>query len=342
MLLSKARRQWFIVALLSALPLSFLLGLASGAIELSLVDALLSLFGAGSEREQMVVQVIRLPRVLLAALLGSILALCGAAMQGLFRNPLADPSLIGVTAGASLGASLAIVFAGVLVDVSGFSALTLLMFGAFVGGLIATWLVFRLASDGQSTSVATMLLAGIAVTALAGAVGNLLEYYANNQMLRHISLWRMGGMDGANGTQVCVALVVAVGLCAAIPRFASALNAMLLGESEARYLGVDVQRCKRYLILLVALGVGTSVALAGTIAFVGLVVPHISRLLVGPDHRYVLPVSALAGAVLLVLADTFARVIVLPSELPVGVVTAMLGAPFFISLLRQRRVYGMP
>ncbi len=341
MLFNKTQRRWFIFALAGVLPLILLLGLASGAMDLSLRETLVSLFGGSSQRQQMIVQVIRLPRVLLAALIGLILAISGAAMQGLFRNPLADPSLIGVTAGASLGASLAIVFAGTLASASGLSALTLLTFGAFLGGLIATWLVFRLATDGQNTSVATMLLAGIAVTALAGAVGSLLEYYADNQMLRHISLWRMGGMDGANGMQVWVALAIAALLCVFIPRFATALNAMLLGESEARYLGVDVDRAKRYLILLVAIGVGASVALAGTIAFVGLVVPHITRMLIGPDHRYLLPVSALAGAVLLVLADTFARVVVLPSELPVGVVTAMLGAPFFISLLRQRRAYGM-
>lgn len=328
--------------LLIVFPLSVLVALSSGAMELSWQQVLSSLFGGGTERSQLIVNAIRLPRVALAALVGAVLAISGAAMQGLFRNPLADPSLIGVTAGASLGASIAIVFAGFMTAASGWSALSVMTSGAFLGGLCATWLVFRLASNSEGTSVATMLLAGIAVTAFASAGNSLLEFYADNRMLRHISLWRMGGLDGANGQQVLLAGVVAALVCGAIPRFALSLNAMLLGESEARYLGVNVHRTKVCLVLLVAIGVGASVALAGTISFVGLVVPHIMRMGIGPDHRYLLPVSAVAGAVLLVLADTLARCIVLPSELPVGVVTAVLGTPFFVSLLRHRRQYGIP
>ena len=326
------------------LAVALLLALSSGTIDLGLVHALGalhdSLFADGGSQAAIIVGQIRLPRALLAAAVGAILAMSGAAMQGLFRNPLADPSLIGVTAGASLGASLAIVAAGT--SGSSLLGLTLVTAGAFIGGLLAVLLVFRLATGPAGTSVATMLLAGIAVTALAGAVGNILEFFASNAMLRRISLWRMGGLDGANGDRVLIACAVGLLVWFSLPRFAGALNAMLLGESEARYLGIDVARAKTLLVVIVAIGVGASVALAGTIAFVGLVVPHIVRMLIGPDHRHLLPASALAGALLLVLADTLARVLIAPTELPVGVVTALIGVPFFISLLRRRGHYGMP
>lgn len=325
------------------LPAAVLLALASGAVRLGLSDSVAGLIatlrGDASTQAAVIIGQIRLPRALLAGIVGAILAMSGAAMQGLFRNPLADPSLIGVTAGASLGASLAIVSAtGTL---NGFSGITLVSAGAFIGGLLAVIVVYRLATSPTGTSVATMLLAGIAITALAGAVSNILEFHANNDVLRRISLWRMGGLDGADYHRLLAALLVGLVVFTVLPRFATALNALLLGESEARYLGIDIDRVKIVLVVIVAIGVGASVALAGTIAFVGLVIPHIVRMLIGPDHRKLLPASALAGAVLLLLADTLARVVMAPAELPVGIVTAMLGVPFFVSLLRQRGHYGM-
>ena len=271
--------------------------------------------------------------------MGAILGMSGAAMQGLFRNPLADPSLIGVTAGASLGAALVIVLGASLLD--GYAALTAVSAGAFAGGAVAVVFVYRLATSATGTSVATMLLAGIAITALAGALGSLLEFHADNDMLRRISLWKMGGMDGANYTRLLLATLVGAAVLFALPRYSGTLNALLLGESEARHLGIDVDRAKIALIIWVAVGVGTSVALVGTIAFVGLVVPHIVRMLTGPDHRTLLPASALAGATLLVVADTLSRIVLAPTELPVGIITAIIGIPFFISLLRQRHHYGM-
>jgi iron complex transport system permease protein len=298
-----------------------------------------TLAGAPPDQAALIVGQLRLPRVLLAALMGAILGMSGAATQGLFRNPLADPSLIGVTAGASLGAALVIVLGGNLLQ--GYTALTAVSIGAFAGGAVAVLFVYRLATSSSGTSVATMLLAGIAITALAGAVGSLLEFYADNDMLRRISLWKMGGMDGANYPRLLLAGLVGVALLLSLPRYAGTLNALLLGESEARHLGIDVDRAKIALVGWVAVGVGTSVALVGTIAFVGLVVPHIVRMLVGPDHRVLLPASALAGAILLVVADTLARVVIAPTELPVGIITAFIGVPFFISLLRQRHHYGM-
>jgi iron complex transport system permease protein len=288
---------------------------------------------------QLIVQQIRAPRIALAAVIGAVLAISGTAMQGLFRNPLADPSLIGVTAGASLGASLVIVLAGNLGG--GYTGLTLVSIGAFLGGTAAVVFVYRLATSASGTSVATMLLAGIAITALAGSATNLLEFFADNDMLRRISMWQMGGLEGASYPRLTIALLVGGAVIAALPRFATALNALLLGESEARHLGISVDRVKIALIVLVAIGVGTSVALAGTIAFVGLVVPHMVRLVIGPNHHGLLPATALAGAILLVLADTLARVALAPTELPVGVVTAIIGVPFFISLLRQRGQYGL-
>jgi len=310
-------------------------------VSLGLGEVVAGLVATGGDQTQasLIVGQIRLPRVMLAAVMGAILGIGGAAMQGLFRNPLADPSLIGVTAGASLGAALVIVLGGHLLE--GYAALSAISMGAFAGGAAAVLFVYRLATSPSGTSVATMLLAGIAITALAGALGSLLEFYADNAMLRRISLWKMGGLDGASYPRLLLAGLVGAAVLLALPRYADSLNALLLGESEARHLGIDVDRVKIALIAWVAVGVGTSVALVGTISFVGLVVPHIVRILVGPDHRTLLPASALAGAILLVVADALSRVVVAPTELPVGVITALVGVPFFISLLRQRHHYGM-
>ena len=332
-----------ITALAFILPFSVLLGLANGAAPLPLVQTLEGLWrylgGDNSTHAAVIVGQIRLPRILLAAVVGAILASSGAAMQGLFRNPLADPSLIGVTAGASLGASIMIVISGSAA--LGYAGLTLVSFGAFIGGLLAVLLVYRLATSPNGTSVATMLLAGIAITALAGGLGNLLEFLADNEVLRRISLWRMGGLDGADYPRLLVGSVVAAGMLVTFPSYATALNTLLLGESEARHLGINVARVKLGLIVCVAVAVGVAVALAGTIAFVGLIVPHMVRMLTGPNHRHLLPASALAGACLLVFADLVARLVLAPTELPVGVVTALIGVPFFISLLRRRHHYGM-
>ncbi|PLW83399.1 iron ABC transporter permease [Kineobactrum sediminis] len=336
----RRQRAGRLIRLLAALlPIVVLVGLGSGAVSLGPIQVLQALWGDGENQAIMIVQQIRLPRVLLAAIMGATLAMSGAAMQGLFRNPLADPSLIGVTAGASLGASLIIVMGGGLLQ--GFTGLTLISIGAFAGGMLAVLVVYRLANSGNGTSVATMLLAGIAITALAGAVGSLLEFFADNEHLRRISLWKMGGLDSASMPRLWLAVTVSGAVLVALPRYAAALNTLLLGESEARYLGIDVDRTKLALIGWVAVGVGTSVALVGTIAFVGLVIPHLIRLTIGPDHRYLLPASALAGAILLVVADTLSRVVLAPTELPVGIITALIGVPFFVSLLRQRHHYGM-
>ena len=320
-------------------------GLNSGAVDIpieTIIDLGFEVFQSSdkdtvSQQVKTILLDIRLPRICLAILIGAILAISGAVMQGLFRNPLAAPSLIGVSSGASVGASVVIVLAGAWLQSNTALGLSLVAVGAFIGSFLVTVLVYRLSTSALGTSVTTMLLAGIAVSALAGAVSGLLSYYADNEMLRQISIWQMGNLSTANWQRVLVLTVVAMLVLSLFPRESKSLNALLLGESEARHLGIDVQQVKRKLILLTTLGIGTAVAIGGMIGFVGLIVPHIVRLLIGPDHRWLLPASALAGGVLLLLADTIARIIIAPTELPTGILTAILGAPFFIMLLVQQR-----
>jgi len=329
-------------SLVLLLPLAVIVTLSVGTIEISFDQMIQSAIASvtGSETNSQIAVIlwdIRLPRVVLALMVGAVLAVLGAVMQGLFRNALADPSLIGVSGGASVGAGLMIVLAGGWL-VSPIAGLSLVALGAFLGGFITTLVVYRVATSNLGTSVTTMLLAGIAIGALAGAANSLLSYFSDNQMLRQISVWQMGSLSGANWLKVSIMSVICLCLIVQLPSQAKALNALLLGESEARYLGINVQCIKRKLIFLTALGVGVSVALAGMIGFVGLVVPHTIRLMIGPDHRWLLPASALAGAILMIIADCIARIAVLPAELPTGILTALIGAPFFVALLlRQRR-----
>ncbi|WP_419897226.1 FecCD family ABC transporter permease [Roseomonas sp. USHLN139] len=291
---------------------------------------------AALQREAAVLTVIRLPRSLLAALIGGGLGAAGAVMQGLFRNPLADPGLIGVSAGAGLGAVTSIVFAGPLLALAGGAlGLWLMPLAAFAGGLGATLLITRLAQREGVTAVATLLLAGVAVNALAGALTGLLIFLADERQARDITFWTLGSLAGARWSQLPVAAALVLAPTLALLRLARPLNALVLGEAEAFHLGLRVERVKRQATLLAAIAVSAGVAFTGLIGFVGLVVPHLVRLAGGADHRLVLPLSALLGAALLVLADLAARSLAAPAELPVGVVTALLGAPFFLWLLRR-------
>jgi iron complex transport system permease protein len=208
---------------------------------------------------------------------------------------------------------------------------------AFLGGLLTTLAIYRLAKSALGTSVLVLLLAGIAVAALAGSTIGLVSYLADDARLRDLTLWQMGSLAGADATRVWICLCAVTLLALRFQRRADALNALLLGESEARHLGIDVEALKRELILLVALGVGLAVASTGIIGFVGLVVPHAVRSLCGPNHRALLPLAGLAGGLLLLLADIGSRLLVQPAELPVGLLTALLGAPFFILLLVQQK-----
>jgi iron complex transport system permease protein len=258
-------------------------------------------------------------------------------MQGLFRNPLADPGLVGVSSGAAMGAAFAIVLGAAWGGLPEVLAPYLLSASAFAGGLLVTSMVFRLGRRDGQTSVASMLLAGVALTALSGAVIGLLTYLADDATLRSLTFWNLGSLNGASYARLWPLLLVAAAVALWLPRRARALNALLLGESEARHLGFDIERLKRELVLCTALGVGAAVAAAGMIGFIGLVVPHLVRLLVGPDHRVLLPASLLAGASLLLFSDLLARLLLAPAELPIGIVTALIGAPFFLYLLLRGR-----
>ncbi|UCJ16843.1 iron ABC transporter permease [Pseudomonas sp. MM211] len=333
------------IALGLLLALALWLSLALGPVSLPLGDTLraalrlagLPLESEGLQQAELILGQIRMPRTLLGLAVGAVLALCGVAMQGLFRNPLADPGLIGVSSGAALGAAIAIVGGAALGGIPELFAPYLLSLCAFLGGLVVTALVYRLGRRNGQTSVTTMLLAGIALNALAFACIGLFTYLADDATLRTLTFWNLGSLNGASYARLWPLLLVTLAVALWLPRRAQALNALLLGESEARHLGVAVERLKRELVFCTALGVGAAVAAAGMIGFIGLVVPHLVRLLVGPDHRVLLPASALAGASLLLLADLFARLILSPAELPIGIVTALIGAPFFLYLLLRGR-----
>lgn len=344
MIASVPSRPLFI-ALGVLLFLALWLSLALGPVSVPLGDTLraalrmagLPFSAQGLEQAELIVGQIRLPRALLGLAVGAVLALSGVAMQGLFRNPLADPGLVGVSSGAALGGAAAIVGGSALGGLPDAFAPYLLSMCAFAGGLGVTVLVYRLGRRDGQTSVATMLLAGIALTALAGAVIGLFTYLADDATLRSLTFWNMGSLNGASYSRLWPLLIVTVFVIVWLPRRAKALNAMLLGESEARHLGFDVERLKRELVFCTALGVGAAVAAAGLIGFIGLVVPHLVRLVSGPDHRVLLPASALAGASLMLLADLAARLVLAPAELPIGIVTALIGAPFFLYLLVRGR-----
>ncbi|MNH10595.1 Hemin transport system permease protein HmuU [compost metagenome] len=325
--------------------LAIWLSLALGPVSLPLIDTLragarligLPVAGEGLEQAELILGQIRLPRTLLGLTVGAVLALSGVAMQGLFRNPLADPGLVGVSAGAALGAAVAIVGGSWMGGIPEVFAPYLLSLCAFLGGLGVTALVYRLGRRDGQTNVATMLLAGIALTALAGAAVGLFTYLADDATLRTLTFWNLGSLNGASYLRLWPLVLVAVVVSLWLPRRAQALNALLLGESEARHLGIEVEKLKRELVFCTALGVGAAVAAAGLVGFIGLVVPHLVRLLAGPDHRVLLPASLLAGASLLLFADLVARLALAPAELPIGIVTAFIGAPFFLYLLLRGR-----
>jgi iron complex transport system permease protein len=279
---------------------------------------------------------IRLPRLVLGMAAGAGLGMAGALMQGLFRNPLADPGLIGVSSGAALAAAATMVVGGLwfpeLPRQLGSWTLVLM---AFAGGLCVTLLVYALARSEGLTRVGTMLLAGIAMNALAGAGLGLMSFLATDEQLRNIQFWLLGSLGGARWSAVAMVSAVAAGAIGLGLTLARPLNVIALGEAQAALLGVDVERVKRRVVVVTALAVGAVTATTGIIGFIGLVAPHCVRLLAGPDHRLVLPGSALLGAALVLAADAAARTALQPAELPLGVLTAFVGVPFFLLLLRR-------
>lgn len=327
-----------------ALVLAMLVAVLVGPTSISLgqvVAVLLDPSGTGLSADvpsstRVIVGSLRMPRAALCALVGAALGAGGAASQGLFRNPLADPGLVGVSAGGTLGAAACIVVGGPLLSMFGpwLRALALPL-GAFAAGAATTVLVVRLGGRAGRAATATVLLAGIAVNAFAGAVVGVLSHVASDAELRSFTFWTLGGMGGATWTKVLLGAPFVVASLALLLSRARELDVYALGELDARVSGVDVASLRRTVIAALALGVGAAVAAAGLVGFVGLVVPHVMRLWIGPRHAGLVPASALCGAVLLVASDAVARTVLAPAELPVGLITAAIGAPFFLHLLRR-------
>lgn len=284
-----------------------------------------------AENAESALWVIRFPRVVLALLVGAALAVGGVLMQGVFGNPLAEPGVIGVSAGAAAGACTVIVFG------LAFLGPWTIVAAAFTGGLLATFLAYGTARQGGRTEVVTLVLTGVAVNAVCGAIIAFLSFAGDTSAREEIVFWQLGSFNGTRWQHVAVvAPITVVGVALAL-RFARRLDLLALGERSARHLGLDVESLRRRVIVVVAVLTSAAVAFTGIIAFVGLVVPHLIRMIVGPGHRVLVPASALGGAVLMVAADLGARTLVPYADLPIGMLTALVGGPFFFYLIRRTR-----
>lgn len=342
-----APRLLLISGLLLVIATALSISIGATSVSLSAVPKLFgALVGAPSDpasaQEELILLNIRLPRTILAMFVGAALAVSGAMMQGLFRNPLADPAIIGVSAGAALGAvsiiALGHSFAGAWIELLGIYAVPT---AAFVGGMAATLVLLAVAQRRGQLMVGTLLLAGLAVAAMAEASMGLISYLSDDRALRDLTLWRLGSLAGASWAKVLGIVPFAIFIVLVIPYLVRGLNGLLFGEAEAFHLGIDVERIKRLTVVATAASVGAAVAVAGIVVFVGVVVPHFVRLVAGPDHRIVLPASALLGAVLAVSGDIVARTLVAPAELPIGIVMAVIGGPVFLHLVLKRGVGGL-
>lgn len=277
---------------------------------------------------------IRLPRIVLAILIGSGLAVSGTCLQGMFKNPLASPDLIGITSGAVLFAAVTIVLGSTIKPyIPEGLHYSLLSIMSFIGALITMSFVYKMSTVDGRTNIVVLLLSGVAITALTGAATGLLIYLSTEEELRDLTFWTLGSLAGANWTKnLIMAIVILISFSFLINK-GKALNAMMLGEKDAEHLGIPVERIKRRIVIFSALTVGTAVAFAGTIGFVGLIVPYILRLVFKSNYYLILPLSAVLGSILLLTADTISRTIVAPSEVPIGILTAIMGAPVFIAIL---------
>lgn len=341
------RRNFLVITSLSGLlGIVTIFSLTVGAVSIPFSDAfiiILQQFGlltnvAIDETFQVVMSSIRLPRIFMTLAIGASLGISGASLQGLFRNPLVEPSLIGVSGGSAAAVVAIIVFgAGIESLLPGWIFNSLITLAAFAGGAFATFFVLRLSMSSGRTNIAVLVLIGVAVNALTGALIGLAIFYADENQLSTFTFWTLGDLGGATWEKLSLAAPILFIATTCLLVFGRALNALSLGESEAYHMGVNVEQIKRLMILLSALAVGVSVSLAGIIGFIGLVVPHVIRTVFHSDNRLVLPASALGGALLLLLADIIARTVVSPAELPIGVVTALIGAPFFITLLLKAK-----
>ena len=329
----KPQGQFGLVLLLAALCAALVLGFSVGAVPFSLLSLLT---GTASTLETTVFYDIRGPRVVLATFVGASLAVSGACLQGLFRNPLADPGLIGVSSGGALGAIFIIVF-GASLGLADWVMPYALPVSAVMGAVLVTLFLYTFASYFGQFSVVTILLVGIAVNALAGVGIGAFQYLADDGQLRSMVFWMMGSLGRATWLTLLPAVFLMSICMLMLIRQSKNLDLLQLGEHEAEFLGTDVTRLKRNVILASAAGVGAGVSLCGIIGFIGLVVPHLVRLSLGPSHKSLIPGSALLGAVLMILADLVARTTITPAEIPVSLVTSALGAPFFLWLISRSR-----
>lgn len=284
--------------------------------------------------EKYVIWEVRASRIVMAVLIGSMLAVSGTTLQGMFKNPLATGDLIGLTSGATLLAAIAIVLGHTFQDyLPEWIRFSLVSVSAFLGALLSMILVYRISTSGGKTNVVMMLLSGVAITAIGFAITGMLIYISKDDQLRDLTFWNLGSLASATWTKNAILFgVLLISYYVLLPK-GKALNAMMLGEKDAQHLGINVEVLKKQIVILTALMVGTCVAFSGTIGFVGLIVPYILRLLFRSDYHFILPLSAICGSILLLFADTLSRTIVAPSELPIGILTAVMGGPVFIAIL---------
>jgi iron complex transport system permease protein len=319
-----------LAVLVLALFVSVVMCLSVGVVSIPFDQVVQVLLGGGSERDRWIIMNLRLPRVFLAGVVGASLAVAGATMQGVFRNPMASPSIIGISAGAAFGASLAIVL-----GVSWASGAFAIPAMAFLFSFMTLFLVYAVSRTRSGyVPVETLLLAGIAIGSLFSALVSALQYFSGDK-LSGVVFWLMGGLNNATWEQVAISIPPVILGCAVIMVLARDLNAMMVGEEQAGNLGINVNRTRLVLLIAASLVTAVAVSVSGIIGFVGLIIPHVVRILVGPDHRILLPASIVGGALFMMWTDTLA--IISPAELPVGIITALVGAPFFIYLLMSRK-----
>ncbi len=329
------RQQWLLPCLLTACFIAFIIALMTGGVTITLTELIAAASNSTNlDLKYAILWEIRLPRVILAMIVGAGLAICGAAMQAIFRNPLADPGLIGVSSGAALGAVSTIVLGSTI-----FSAFTAsftiyaVPIGAFIGCVTVCLFIYRLSALNGQLTVISLLLAGIAVNAIVSAVIGILTLVSTDQQLRDLTFWSMGSLAGNHFSMMLPSLIIIVLSSAYLLRLAHPLNLYLLGEEQAKHVGINVNTLKKKVFICTALCTGSAVAITGVIGFVGFIIPHIMRLIIGPDHRHLLPSSIVAGALFLSLADLLARTVILPAELPIGLITSAIGGPFFLFIL---------
>ena len=335
------QNKFFFLALVVILIIMLLCAVSFGAVSIKISEMFSALlhYVKGEKPANIYEAVflqIRLPRVLLCAITGAILSASGVLMQGLFRNPIVEPGLVGTSAGAAFGASLVFVLsAGLAPSIKAIAGPFLVPLFAFAGGLLATYIVYSLSKNMRKVSITSLLLIGIAVNAIGLSGTGFMSYLARDPQARSITFWSLGTFAGATWSQFLITVSVASVIFIIALKYSKQLNALLLGEEEASYLGVDTDRLKRRVMILNTAMVSVATAFVGVISFMGLIVPHVLRLLIGSDNKKLLPASMLAGAFLLTLADMGARLLLAPAEIPIGIITSFVGAPIFILLLKR-------